>query len=271
MADERLLVYLDGQSVGVLTQNSAGRISFSYDDEYRNRPSAIPLSLSLPKRRADHPPKPVRAFISGLLPDSDRALARIASKYGVSPRNPFALLRHIGMDAAGAVQILPEEIPPSDAAVRQGDIEWLSSDDVETLLEDLAQSPESWDPGRDTGRWSLAGAQSKVALFRSSEGAWGIPRDSTPTTYILKPSIPDLSGHHLNEYLCLRRALSSCVESLGVGFGVVFGEVDADGSGGCGCSGAAPESLGVGCVVGLLCLVALVPAVAPGAVVDFVG
>ena len=72
--------------------------------------------------------------------------------------------------------------------------------------------------------------------------------------------------------LCTTRALSSCVESLGVELGVVvFGEVDADDPGGCWCLGAVSESFGMRGVVGLLCLVALVPAVAPGAVVDLVG
>nr|WP_246400551.1 HipA domain-containing protein [Jiangella mangrovi] len=70
----------------------------------------------------------------------------------------------------------------------------------------LAEHPADWDPGRDTGRWSLAGAQSKVALFRGPDGRWGVPADSTPTTHILKPSIPGLRHHHLNEHLCLRAA-----------------------------------------------------------------
>jgi hypothetical protein len=81
-----------------------------------------------------------------------------------------------------------------DAARRQGDVEWLSEEDLQRTLENLARHPSDWNSGRDTGRWSLAGAQSKVALFRSESGRWGIPRDSTPTTHILKPSMPDYEG-----------------------------------------------------------------------------
>jgi serine/threonine-protein kinase HipA len=206
MAEDRLVLYLDGVRTGMLYQNSQGQLSFEYDDAYRRDPTNCPLSLSMPKGTSRHPNKPVRAFISGLLPDSEAALQRLGRKYDVSPNNPFALLRHIGRDAAGAVQILPVDIASEDAANRQGDIEWLTRQDFDDTLSELAQSPDTWDPGRNAGRWSLAGAQSKIALFRSGDGRWGIPNDSTPTTHILKPSMPNYQGHHLNEHLCLRAA-----------------------------------------------------------------
>lgn len=205
MSDRRLAVYLDGTPVGTLTQSSTGRLGFTYHRGYAS-PAATPLSLSLPLGRSSHPPKAVGAFLTGLLPDSEPTLERWARQFGVSPRNPFALLTHVGMDAAGAVQVLPEDTSPSDAATRQGDVQWLTDDDVRTLFAGLAGHPADWDPGRDTGRWSLAGAQSKVALFRGPDGRWGVPADSTPTTHILKPSIPGLRHHHLNEHLCLRAA-----------------------------------------------------------------
>ncbi|WP_350278877.1 type II toxin-antitoxin system HipA family toxin [Kribbella sp. HUAS MG21] len=206
MAEDRLVIYLDGIRTGLLHQTPQGQYSFEYDDDYRTDPTTTPLSLSMPKATRRHLNKPVRAFISGLLPDSAAALQRIGRKYDVSPNNPFALLRHIGRDAAGAVQILPEDIASTDAANRQGDVDWLTEDDLNQTLSELAQSPDSWDPGRNGGRWSLAGAQSKIALFRSTDGRWGIPRDSTPTTHILKPSMPNYKAHHLNEHLCLRAA-----------------------------------------------------------------
>lgn len=206
MAEDRLVVYLDGVLTGTLQQNKQGRLAFSYHDLYQSDPAAAPLSLSMPKATTTHSHKQVHAFISGLLPDSEPALQRLGRKYGVSANNPFALLRHIGRDAAGAVQVLPEEIASSDAANQQGDIDWLSDGAMDDTLADLAQHPDSWDPGRNAGRWSLAGAQSKIALFRSPDGRWGVPCDSTPTTHILKPSMPNYEGHHLNEHLCLRAA-----------------------------------------------------------------
>jgi serine/threonine-protein kinase HipA len=206
MAEEQLAVYLDGVRVGTLHQNAHGRLAFEYDDAYRGAPSSVPLSLSMPKAARTHPNKRALAFIAGLLPDSEPALQRLGRKYGVSANNPFALLGHIGRDAAGAVQVLPVTSDCDDAASRQGQIEWLDDEAVDRTLIELARSPESWDPGRNAGRWSLAGAQSKIALFRSPEGRWGVPCDSTPTTHILKPSMPNNDGHHLNEHLCLRAA-----------------------------------------------------------------
>jgi serine/threonine-protein kinase HipA len=205
VADRRLAVYLDGRPIGTLTQSNTGRAGFAYHDDY-NEPSNVPLSLSLPLGRSNHPPRAVIAFMAGLLPDSEPTLERWGRQFGVSPRNPFALLAHVGQDAAGAVQVLPEDAIPSDAAIRQGDVEWLTLDDVYTIVREMAAHAADWNPGRDTGRWSLAGAQTKVALFRGEDGRWGIPRDSTPTTHILKPSIAGLEHHHVNEHLCLRAA-----------------------------------------------------------------
>jgi len=96
---------------------------------------------------------------------------------------------------------------PPDAAERTGDIEWLSDADVAELAKGLASHGEEWDPGRFGGRWSLAGAQPKIALFQDpTTGAFGIPRDSTPTTCILKPARGAVKHHHVNELLCQRAA-----------------------------------------------------------------
>ncbi|MFE3545435.1 HipA domain-containing protein [Nocardia sp. NPDC059177] len=59
--------------------------------------------------------------------------------------------------------------------------------------------------GRDDIRWSLAGAQPKIALYRDDQGRWGLPLDSTPTTHILKPAATG-SGHDLNEFVTMRAA-----------------------------------------------------------------
>jgi serine/threonine-protein kinase HipA len=201
-----LAVYLDGVPVGTLRQDTNGKVSFGYDPGYVTDADAVPLSLSMPLTGSNPRPRVVNAFLAGLLPDSEPTLERWGRQYGVSARNPFALLRHVGMDAAGAVQIVPPEVTPTDATTRQGDIEWLTDADVRTMLTDVARHPRDWNPGRDTGRWSLAGAQGKVALFRDMDGRWGVPKDSTPTTHILKPSIPGYTHHHLNEHQSLRAA-----------------------------------------------------------------
>ena len=182
-------------------------MSFSYDAEYAGTDDPTPLSLSLPILSNRHRDKAVRAYLEGLLPDSEGARQRWGTEYHVSPNNPFALLAHVGRDAAGAVQILPLEADSTDAATRTGDIEWITDDDFVALVEELATHQYDWDPGRFGGRWSLAGAQPKIALFREpTSGRFGIPRDSTPTTVIVKPAIAGYARHHVNEALCQRAA-----------------------------------------------------------------
>lgn len=101
--------------------------------------------------------------MDGLLPDNQAVRERWGATYGVSANNPFALLRQVGRDAAGAVQILPAEAASTDAAQHSGDIGWLTDEQFVALIRDLAEHRTDWNPGRYTGRWSLAGAPSKVA------------------------------------------------------------------------------------------------------------
>jgi len=204
---ELLLVYLDGVRIGTLSQSRQGSLGFTYDSEYLASPDPTPLSLSMPPHAGPHGNRVVRAFLEGLLPDNQAVRERWGATFGVSANNPFALLRHVERDAAGAVQILSSETSSTDAARHEGAIDWLSDDEFVALIRDLAEHRADWNPGRFAGRWSLAGAQSKVALYRTAkDGAWGIPRDSTPTTHIIKPALEGFDDHHLNEVLCQRAA-----------------------------------------------------------------
>lgn len=202
-----LRVYLDGQAVGTVTQSRGGSLTFTYDEDYRASDNPTPLSLSMPLARESHKNRAVSAFLEGLLPDSIEARQRLAREYSASANSAFSLLRHVGRDAAGAVQILPVDVEPSDAAVRTGDVEWLSDEELHRALVELAEHGRDWDPGRGGGRWSLAGAQPKIALHQDPETKrWGVPRDSTPTTHIFKPSVEGLARHHVNETLCMLAA-----------------------------------------------------------------
>jgi serine/threonine-protein kinase HipA len=138
----------------------------------------------MPLSRSEHPSRVVTAFLQGLLTDSPTKLAELAASHQTSARNAFGLLAHVGRDAAGAVQILPPDETSSDAATRQGDIERLSDTDFGSLIGDIVAHSDTWGQRGDDTRWSLPGAQPKVALFRFDDGGWGVPNDSTPTTHI---------------------------------------------------------------------------------------
>lgn len=164
-----LRIYLDGVPIGSVDQTPQGALSFVYDEEYAAQSAATPLSLSLPVASARH-----GARSSTVCCPTVNRLGN-AGPGSTAPNNPFALLTHIGRDTAGAVQILPPDVDPSDASSRDGDIEWVTDDDFSAMVRDLAEHGASWDPGRYGGRWSLAGAQPKMALFRDPDsGRWGI-------------------------------------------------------------------------------------------------
>jgi serine/threonine-protein kinase HipA len=85
-----LLVLLEGRDVGLVQQKN-GRLTFTYDDKWRNAPGAYPLSLSMPLAAAEHPHSAIDPFLWGLLPDNELVLSRWAQKFQVSPRNAFEL------------------------------------------------------------------------------------------------------------------------------------------------------------------------------------
>ncbi len=205
---DQLQAYLDGVLAGRLTQAAGGALSFSYDDAYLTRRAPTPLSLSMPLSGSRHSNRVVSAWLDGLLPDNLGVREEWGRRFQVSPRNPFALLRQVGRDAAGAVQVLPVDVEPPDAAQRSGNIRRLSHREVCDLLAGLTVRDGGWQVGAGSGRWSLAGAQNKVALHRLDDGGWGVPEDSTPTTHILKPTRRDtrFADLHVNEFVCLRAA-----------------------------------------------------------------
>ncbi|MGO3146379.1 MAG: HipA domain-containing protein [Leucobacter sp.] len=198
----RLDIFLDGTLAGEVSQNESGAVAFEYDATYRSKANSTPLSLSMPTERQLHRGKAVNPYLAGLLPDSEGRLADLGRTYGVSSKNPVALLQHIGADAPGAVQVLPHGEGSPDAAVRRGDVTEHSDAEFAELIDDIVRNKETWSTSRvRQGKWSLPGAQPKVALFRLPNGKWGTPNDSTPTTHILKPSFAPYNDHYINEFM----------------------------------------------------------------------
>lgn len=198
----RLSVLLSGRIAGVL-ERAGDSVSFRYDDDYRSLDEATPLSTSMPLRHALHGSDVVLPYLAGLLPDNDRVLQRWAREHQTSA-NPFSLLAHVGEDVAGAVQIVrPERI---DHAMAEGGVERLHDDDVADHLRRVREDSTAWHGTRAADmRWSLAGAQAKIALALV-DGGWGLPTGRAATTHILKPAITGFDDHDLNEHLCLEAA-----------------------------------------------------------------
>jgi serine/threonine-protein kinase HipA len=200
-----LAVLIEGHDAGELHEDGAGRYQLAYSPSWQTDEAATPLSLSMPLAERLHGDDVVRPFLRNLLPDNEDVIQRWAKTYQVSPGNPFALLQHVGEDCAGAVQfVAPERLTAIDAG--EGGIEWLDDVEVGRRLRELRRDPTAWH-ATETGQFSLAGAQAKMALHRDAgTGRWGAPHGAVPTTHILKPAVTGFDDHDLNEHLCLEAA-----------------------------------------------------------------
>ncbi|MBT2143736.1 MULTISPECIES: type II toxin-antitoxin system HipA family toxin [unclassified Rhodanobacter] len=205
MTTHPLIAVMNGAVIGTITRERTGRLRFDYADDWRQRPDAIPLSLSMPLVRAGHPHAVVDAFLWGLLPDNEQTLARWASRLRVSARNAYGLLAHIGEDCAGAVQFVPADRLGALQNPVVDDIGWLDEAEIGERLRALRQDPSATRRATDHGQFSLAGAQPKTALLLR-DGRWGVPAGRTPTTHILKPPTGAFDGHAENEHFCLALA-----------------------------------------------------------------
>lgn len=199
----QLEVLLNGVHAGVVSQ-ARGVLSFVYDETWRAREDSYPLSLSMPLVRREHGDAVVRSYMEGLLPDNEGVLQAWGRRFGVSARNPFSLLQHVGEDVAGAAQFVhPERL--EKAMQGEGRIAWIDESEIAQRLRILREDHSAWRQSGDPGHFSLAGAQPKTALYRA-DGRWGVPSGATPTTHILKPPTIGLSHFAENEHLCLRLA-----------------------------------------------------------------
>lgn len=191
-----LQVILYGQVIGTLTQSDGGQHTFAYADPNTH----TPLSLSMPPRSEQYPHRTVEPFLEGLLPERESVRTALGEMFGVSGRNPFALLEHVGLDCAGAVQFCQDD-GVADALAGIGSLEPVVPSIAERLRA-LRANPAGWMIERE--HWSLAGAQAKFAL--REEGGWWSATGAEPTSHIFKPGVDDLQDQALNEHVCLAAA-----------------------------------------------------------------
>lgn len=200
MSVHTLAVVLYGRHVADLVQDHGGAHSLTYTGQ----PGPTPVSLSMPIQQQRHRHKVVEPFLDGLLPDRDDTRDAMGREFGVSGRNPFALLTRVGLDCAGAVQFAePDAL--TDVLERRGTLSAVDDQEIGARLRTLRSGARaSWVASRE--RWSLAGAQAKFALRRGDDGSWYEARGSEPTTHIIKPGVIEFELQALNEHVCLGTA-----------------------------------------------------------------
>ncbi|MDO8143788.1 type II toxin-antitoxin system HipA family toxin [Isoptericola sp. 178] len=215
-----LAVLLYGRQVATVTQDAHGRHHLTYEPGYSG-PDATPVSTSMPTVLEVHVGKPVDAYMAGLLPDGLDVRERWADRWGVSATNSFALLEHMGLDCAGAVQFVPPD-GVEQALTRPKRLTAVSQEDIASRLAALRTDDTSWVVSGE--RWSLAGAQGKFTLTRSREGHWSEPEGASPSTHIVKPGISGYRDQALNEHLCLRAAAACGLEAVATEYTAFAGQ-----------------------------------------------
>lgn len=196
MPGKKLIVFLEGQRIGILQEDISGKHSFIYDAD-----APAQLSLSMPRRSQPWTGKPIEAYIDGVLPDDPMTRRAIGKQYGVNGNNPFALLSAIGLDCAGGAQF----VPPEQIETVKDDpysLVPISEKEIEQRLASIAgTSDASWQASDE--HWSLNGAQDKIALHYAN-GKWYEAHGTAPTTHIIKPGIHALHEQAFNEYICMK-------------------------------------------------------------------
>lgn len=202
---KELIALFDGQETGRVTRDKRGKLTFTYNEAWRTTDTAYPLSISMPLALAEHGDAKIDPFLWGLLPDNEIILGQWARKFHVSPRNAFSLIACVGEDCAGAVQFVQPDRLDEILGATPPPIEWLDEAAIAQRLRALREDHSAWRIPRDTGQFSLAGAQPKTA-FIFEKNKWGVPSGRVPTTHILKPPSGDFDGHAENEHFCLELA-----------------------------------------------------------------
>lgn len=187
MPRKSLDVWLYGVRIASLTEPSRFRYRLDFTDDALDSfgEGSRVLSLALPITRQPvmdarnfEAGLPVSAFIEGLLPEGN-VRHHIAAEAGVPVTDSMALLRRVGAECAGAVQVLDAAALPDAGYVRP-----LSDDEVTRLVADL---PTYHLPDGAELQASLAGIQDKVLLTTLGERRWGWPERGAASTHIIKP------------------------------------------------------------------------------------
>lgn len=176
---EVLECWLHGDHVGRFERQTGRAARLVYDaDATRVVSLSLPIDAPAPDGAAEH-------YLRGLLPEDPVALRDMMRASGAASTDTFELLRQVGGDVAGAVQLTaPGSEPGSDP-----DHEPLiaSTADIGARIAGIKARPTASAFAGDWPlRFSLAGVQAKFVLARIG-GSWYRPDAQTPSTHIVKP------------------------------------------------------------------------------------
>ncbi|NKB38743.1 MAG: type II toxin-antitoxin system HipA family toxin [Gammaproteobacteria bacterium] len=203
-------VWMNGELVGHWTISAQGRNQFNYADTWENSKFVRPVSLSLPLQPSAllHTGEVVENYFDNLLPDNKDIRKRIQNRFASRSIEPFELLKEIGRDCVGAIQLLPAGEIQHDIKTIEG--EKLDTAGVAEVLRKTPLMPGLGIKNDDEFRISIAGAQEKTGLLLH-KGKWHRPKGATPSTHIFKLPLGKVTNYEIdlstsveNEWLCLQ-------------------------------------------------------------------
>lgn len=196
-------VLIEGDLIGRVRMNKAGRLSFEYEPRWRDSTRSHSLSISMPIASITYSHTLISSYLWNLLPENPNILQRWGQQFHVSAASPFKLLKFVGADVPGAAQFFPPAQLATIQSQQRPSIDWISLDELAQRLAQLRSDAAAVRRPGDPGKMSLPGAQAKTAFCWDNKGKrWGVPSGRAPTTHIIKPSVPGFDGLVENEHLC---------------------------------------------------------------------
>ena len=224
---EHLDVLLHGERVGKLWKTRESLL-FAYEQRYLDRPDATALSARLPLKAGPSAEREAGKWFDGLLPEGEQR-ERIARQAPAASMSTYSMLRAIGAECAGAVEV---RIPGER---RHADKEPASTEEIERYIREMDRFPLRSGERRLT--LSLAGAQAKFVLVKEDNG-WSWPIGGYVSTHIVKPEQERFPGLVANEHTCMEiarraglRAAKTTTERFGRYSTLVVERFDRDGDG----------------------------------------
>ncbi len=192
----KVQIEINGQFVqaGHITGSSYRDAVFSYDELYIASPKAHAISLSLPLSKKDFDRDATKTFFDGLLPEGFTRQC-VADSIHASPDDYISILRELGSECLGAIQIIDEDKP----SIKTGYTPLTIEEIKELAKEGASKSAEIV----VKSHLSLTGASGKVGLYYDqASGKWYKPQGLAPSTHIVKQSHVRYKNIVLNEQLC---------------------------------------------------------------------
>ena len=202
----KVQIEINGKFVqaGHISGSSFRDAVFLYDESYISSPVAHAISLSLPLSKKAFDTDATKTFFDGLLPEGFTRQC-VADSIHATSDDYISILRELGSECLGAIQIIDEDKP----SVKTGYTS-LTIDEIKELAKEGASKSAEIVV---KSHLSLTGASGKVGLYYDeSSGKWYKPQGLAPSTHIVKQSHVRYKNIVLNEQLCLLAAQKLGIE-----------------------------------------------------------